>query len=155
MVFFAVVLLLDINTVASALTERQVSALADIREGVALLGNVANESRSLMVKYLNNETSGVLFAVCLLRNYTWSRNTLSQLDYDALIAVKDAVINNSCSWLSSLGQSISCDQLSDYCYTTEWGISVDVAHQLTHRLGFLHAALDCEYLVDLLEALRG
>ena len=53
-----------------------------------------------MVKYLNNETSGVLFAVCLLRNYTWSRNTLSQLDYDALIAVKDAVINNSCSWVS-------------------------------------------------------
>ena len=56
--------------------------------------------QSLMLKYLDNETSGVLFAVCLLRNYTWSRNTLSQLDYDALIAVKDAVINNSCSWVS-------------------------------------------------------
>ena len=70
---------------------------------------------------------------------------LSQLDYDALIAIKDTVINNSCSrvsvmnafkvcinWvkrcehfqLSSLGQSISesCDHLSDYCSTTEQNI---------------------------------
>ena len=49
MVFFAVVLLLSIDTAASALTERQVSALADIREGVALLGNVDNESRVGMI----------------------------------------------------------------------------------------------------------
>ena len=49
MVFFAVVLLLSIDTVASALTERQVSALADIREGVTLLGNVDNESRVGMI----------------------------------------------------------------------------------------------------------
>ena len=49
MVIFAVVLLLSIDTVASALTERQVSALADIREGVALLGNVNNESRVGMI----------------------------------------------------------------------------------------------------------
>ena len=55
-------------------------------------------SQSLNVQ--GNETSNVLFAVCLLRNYAWSRNTLSQLEYDALIAVKDAVINNSCSWVS-------------------------------------------------------
>eukprot|EP00731_Ephydatia_muelleri_P002464 Em0001g2464a len=118
-------LLLSIGTVAPALSKREVSALADIREGVTLLGNVANGSRSLMVNYLNNETSGVLFTVCLLRNYTWSRNTISQLKYDALIAVKDAVINNSCSWLSSLGQSISCDQLSDYCSTTEVMIKIN------------------------------
>ena len=38
-VFFAVMLLLSIDTVTPALTEREVTALADIREGV---GNVAN-----------------------------------------------------------------------------------------------------------------
>eukprot|EP00731_Ephydatia_muelleri_P037414 Em0463g2a len=118
-------LLLSIGTVAPALSKREVSVLVDIREGVTLLGNVANGSRSLIVNYLNNETSGVLFTVCLLRNYTWSRNTISQLNYDALIAIKDAVINNSCSWLSSLGQSISCDQLSDYCSTTEVMIKIN------------------------------
>ncbi|KAL5503412.1 hypothetical protein EMCRGX_G010360 [Ephydatia muelleri] len=39
----------------------------------------------------------------------------------------------------------------------ELGIGVAVAHQLVHvhRLDFLHAAFDCEYLVDLLEALQG
>ena len=53
MLFFAVVgmmILLSIDTVASASTnKREVSAhntrLADIREGVAILGNVANGSR--------------------------------------------------------------------------------------------------------------
>ena len=30
----------------------------------------------------------------------WSGNTISQLKYDALIAVKDAAINNLCSWVS-------------------------------------------------------
>ena len=58
-------------------------------------------SQSLMVNFLNNETLLLVgFSVCLLRNYTWSRNTISQLKYDALIAVKDAVINNLCSWVS-------------------------------------------------------
>ena len=58
MLFFAVVgmmVLLSIDTVASASTnKREVSArnrrLADIREGVALLGNVANGSRVGMIK---------------------------------------------------------------------------------------------------------
>ena len=54
MLFFAVVVLLCIDTVASASTnKREVSAqnktLADIREGVALLGNVANGSRVGMI----------------------------------------------------------------------------------------------------------
>ena len=57
MLFFAVVgmmVLLSINTVASASTnKREVSAhnkrLEDIREGVALLGNVANGSRVGMI----------------------------------------------------------------------------------------------------------
>ena len=57
MVFFAVVgmmVLLSIDTVASASTnKREVSAhnktLADIREGVPLLGNVANGSRVGMI----------------------------------------------------------------------------------------------------------
>ena len=49
MVFFAVMLLLSIGTVAPALSKREVSALADIREGVTLLGNVANGSRVGMI----------------------------------------------------------------------------------------------------------
>ena len=46
---FTVMLFLSINTAAPALTKREVYAhkkrLADIREGVALLGNVAVKSR--------------------------------------------------------------------------------------------------------------
>ena len=49
MVFFAVMLLLSIVTVAPALSKREVSVLADIREGVTLLGNVANGSRVGMI----------------------------------------------------------------------------------------------------------
>ena len=57
MLFFEVVgmmVLLSIDTVASASTnKREVSAhntrLADIREGVAILGNVANGSRVSMI----------------------------------------------------------------------------------------------------------
>ena len=49
MVFFTVMLLLSIGTVAPALSKREVSVLADIREGVTLLGNVANGSRVGMI----------------------------------------------------------------------------------------------------------
>ena len=132
MVVFTLVgmmVLLSIGTVVPASTyKREVyedkTTLADIREGLVLLRNVANGSKvglilkqidfepnihfilnlqSLQVQNLNNETSGVLFAVCLLRNYTWSRNNISQASYDALIAVKNAVINNSCSWVGING----------------------------------------------------
>ena len=132
MVFFTQVgmmVLLSIGTVVPASTyKREVSedktTLADVTEGLVLLRNVANgskvglilkqisfepninfvlNSQSLQVQNLNNETSDILFAVCLLRNYTWSRNSISQASYDALIAVKNAVINNSCSWVGING----------------------------------------------------
>ena len=66
---------------------------------------------------LNGETS----RVCHLRNNTRS---ISQMDYNALIAVKDAVINNSFSWVSvmdafkvalvnALGNFFSCRDLAN------------------------------------------
>ena len=85
---------------------------------------------------ITNERSTVLVAVCLLRNYPWSReNTTAS---NALFAMKEAIINNSCSWvnifyvscwigliksrtqqLSSRDQPISCDDLSAFCTTVE------------------------------------
>ena len=48
---------------------------------------------------MNNESSKVLLAVCVLRNITWSREKLSVVEFDALMAIKGAVVNNSCEWV--------------------------------------------------------
>ena len=59
--------------------------------------------KHIQLQNITDETSSVLAAVCILRNYPLSReNTTSQIHYDALIALKEAVINNSCSWVSVL-----------------------------------------------------
>ena len=88
---------------------------------------------------ITDEASKVLLAVCLLKNLPWSRENTSESQFHALMAIKDAVINNSCAWvrakncnvawvlysllvtfqLSSSLQSFSCDDLSAYCSTAE------------------------------------
>ena len=41
----------------------------------------------------------VLVPVCLLKNYSWSRENTT--DSDVLFAMKEAIMNNSCSWVNS------------------------------------------------------
>ena len=95
----------------------------------------------------------VLASVCLLKNYPWSRENTTYSD--ALFAMKEAIINNSCSWVnsimytciirvdtyytfstsqlsSSLGKSFSCDDLSAYCTIAE--VMSDIQNMLYSTL---------------------
>ena len=87
----------------------------------------------LQLPNITNAAHTVLVSACLLKNYPWSRENTT--DSDVLFAMKEAIMNNSCSWVnskiiimrvylllfstsqlsSSLGQSFSCDDLSAYC----------------------------------------
>ena len=89
---------------------------------------------------ITDEASKVLLAVCLLKNFPWSRENTT--NPDALMAIEDAVVNNSCAWVmtiimhfvcmdslftantltfqlsSSLHRPFSCNDLSTYCSAT-------------------------------------
>ena len=51
------------------------------------------------IQFSPNVTDDVRFAVCILRNFHWSRGDMDQSNFSALVAVKEAVLNNSCSWV--------------------------------------------------------
>ena len=53
----------------------------------------------LLLQFSPNITDDVRFAVCILRDFDWSGGDVEQSNVSALVSVKEAVINNSCSWV--------------------------------------------------------
>ena len=53
----------------------------------------------LCLQFTPNITDDVRFAVCILRDFHWSGGDIDQSNASALFSVKEAVINNSCSWV--------------------------------------------------------
>ena len=53
----------------------------------------------LQLPNITNAAHTVLVSACLLKNYPWSRENTT--DFDVLFVMKEAIINNSCSWVNS------------------------------------------------------
>ena len=118
-VIFSTMLVLSVGTMHGAPTKRQNSTdeelLPSLIRSVLMLGYLATGSKVGVFIYvynnnyaafhlsqvdnMNNESTKVLLAVCVLRNITWSRENLSVMEFDALMAIKDAVVINSCAWV--------------------------------------------------------
>ena len=62
---------------------------------------------TLWLQFTPDVTDDVRFAVCILRDFHWSRGDIDQSNFSALVSVKEAVINNSCSWVR-LKLHVSC-----------------------------------------------
>ena len=56
----------------------------------------------LLLQFSPNITDDVRFAVCILRDIHWSGGDVDQSNVSALVSVKEAVINNSCSWVRQI-----------------------------------------------------
>ncbi|KAL5488716.1 hypothetical protein EMCRGX_G017697 [Ephydatia muelleri] len=115
-VFSMMLVVLCIGTAVGAPTKRQSSD--DNENGLGLNGaiivlqNVA--SKLTNSAFSRSIADDVRFAVCILRGFNWSRGDINQSNFSALASVKEAVINKSCSWLSSISspnKTYSCDEM--------------------------------------------
>ena len=62
----------------------------------------------LLLQFSPNITDDVRFAVCILRDIDWSGGDVDQSNVSALVSVKEAVINNSCSWVRLILHTYVC-----------------------------------------------
>ncbi|KAL5488706.1 hypothetical protein EMCRGX_G017687 [Ephydatia muelleri] len=100
-VFSMMLVVLCIGTAAGAPTKRQSSDvdLLNLNRAVLTLKSFATNLRKS--PFSPNITDDVRFAVCILRDFHWSGGDVEQSNVSALVSVKEAVINNSCSWIVS------------------------------------------------------
>eukprot|EP00731_Ephydatia_muelleri_P019384 Em0012g209a len=111
-VFSTMLVVLCIGTAVGAPTKRQSSDvdLLNLNRAVLTLKYFAANLRKSL--FSPNITDDVRFAVCILRDFDWSGGDVDQSNFSALVSIKEAVINNSCSWLSSSpDKSYSCDEM--------------------------------------------
>ena len=66
----------------------------------------------LLLQFSPNITNDVRFAVCILRDFDWSGGDVDQSNFSALVSIKEAVINNSCSWVRLI-LHVSCHCIDD------------------------------------------
>ncbi|KAL5488724.1 hypothetical protein EMCRGX_G017709 [Ephydatia muelleri] len=111
-VFSMMLVVLRIGTAVGAPTKRQSSDvdLLNLNRAALTLQTVA--TNMMKSSFTPDVTDDVRFAVCILRDFHWSRGDIDQSNFSALVSVKEAVINNSCSWLSSSpDKPNSCDEM--------------------------------------------
>ncbi|KAL5488696.1 hypothetical protein EMCRGX_G017677 [Ephydatia muelleri] len=113
-VFSMMLVVLCIGTAVGAPTKRQSSDDnengLDMNRAIIMLQKVA--TNLMKSSFSPNITDDVRFAVCILRDFHWSRGDIDESNFSALVSVKKAVINDSCSWLSSSpDKSYSCEEM--------------------------------------------
>ena len=126
-VFSMMLVVLCIGTAVGAPTKRQSSDfdLLNLNRAVLTLKYFATNLRKSSVSTLFKMTYSwllmsycyssrrilpmdVRFAVCILRDIDWSGGDVDQSNVSALVSVKEAVINNSCSWVRLILHTHAC-----------------------------------------------